>query len=93
MKSTATIQTNESKRIAKRLLNHWKHKFDVAETDTLFSIFMPDAQVILTAQIEQLEIEIDTQREDYAVLENVVLDHINRMAQQQFTVIWSHQPT
>ncbi len=28
MKSTTQIETVEGKRIAKRLLNHWKHKFE-----------------------------------------------------------------
>lgn len=91
MKSNATIQTTEAKRIAKRLLNHWKHKFEVAETDTDFSIYMPEAQVTLSTHAEQLNVKIETLREDYTMLEQVVLDHLNRMAQQQFEVTWSHQ--
>lgn len=90
MKTNTTIATTDAKRIAKRLLNHWKHKFDVAETETLFTIFMPDAEVKLFAEPEQLKIEIQTAREDYTLLEKVVLDHVNRMAQQEFEVIWSH---
>jgi hypothetical protein len=33
MKSTTQIETVEGKRIAKRLINHWKHKFEVEETE------------------------------------------------------------
>ena len=55
MKSSANIATLEAKRIAKRLVNHWKHKFEVAETDAQFS-----------------------------------MDHLNRMAQQEFQANWSH---
>lgn len=91
MKSYTTIATLESKRIAKRLLNHWKHKFEVSETDTQFSIFMPNATVVLTPQEQVLEVNIDTQQEDYTHLEHVVIDHLNRMAQQEFTVEWQHQ--
>lgn len=91
MKSSTQIQTQESKRIAKRLLNHWKHKFEVSEIDNEFKIFMPDATVILTAQAETLDTEIQTQREDYEFLEKVVIDHLNRMAQQEFEVVWQHQ--
>ena len=50
MKSNTKITTSEAARIAKRLLNHWKHKFEVAETDGDFSIFMPDATVKLIPQ-------------------------------------------
>lgn len=95
MKSTTVIMTNEAARISKRLLNHWKHKFEVSETlepygHTLFSIFMPDATVKLTALEEKLNVEIITEREDYKMLEKVVIDHLSRMAHQEFTVEWQH---
>lgn len=91
MKSYTSLSTSEAKRIAKRLLNHWKHKFEVNETDTNFSIFMPDATVILSPQHDALKVNIETQREDYAHLEHVVIAHLNRMAQQEFSVEWQHQ--
>ena len=91
MKSNTTIQTDDAKRIAKRLLNHWKHKFEVAETDEKFSIFMPDATVILRPQIDGLIVELETTQEDDAHLQNVIVEHLNRMAQQEFTVKWQHQ--
>ncbi|QIO05176.1 DUF2218 domain-containing protein [Acinetobacter shaoyimingii] len=91
MKSVTTIHTDQAKRIAKRLLNHWKHKFEVAETEQQFSIFMPDATVILSAQVDALDVHLDTEREDFTFLEKVVIDHLNRMAQQEFDVQWTHQ--
>ncbi|WP_445116387.1 DUF2218 domain-containing protein [Acinetobacter sp. WZC-1] len=91
MKSNTAILTHESQRIAKRLLNHWKHKFEVEETGTSLSIFMPDATVIMQPLADQLAVQIDTQREDYLHLEQVVINHLNRMAQQQFDVEWQHQ--
>ncbi len=95
MKSTTLITTNEAHRISKRLLNHWKHKFEVSESQDanghpLFSIFMPDATVKLIAQEANLKVEILTQREDFTMLEKVVIDHLNRMAQQEFEVEWQH---
>lgn len=90
MKSSANITTLDAKRIAKRLLNHWKHKFEVAETEDQFSIFMPKATVILSAQHAHLSVQMSTEEGDNTVLENVVLDHINRMAQQEFHAEWSH---
>ncbi|WP_425918165.1 DUF2218 domain-containing protein [Acinetobacter sp. TSRC1-2] len=91
MKSNTQIATPEATRIAKRLLNHWKHKFEVAETDGNFSIFMPDATVKLMPQAEQLLVSIDSPLEDLSKLEKVVLDHLSRMAQQEFTATWQHQ--
>ena len=43
MKSTTHLLTNDGKRIAKRLVNHWKHKFEVQETEQDFKILMPTA--------------------------------------------------
>ena len=91
MKSNTIISTDDAKRIAKRLLNHWKHKFEVAETEENLSIFMPDATVVLTPEAQQLFVELRTDREDYRRLEQVILDHLNRMAQQEFNVQWQHQ--
>lgn len=91
MKSSTFILTDESKRITKRLVNHWQHKFKVEETEKKSSIFMTDATVTLTPFIHKLNIEIDTQRSDYTSLEQVVIEHINRMAQQEYQVEWTHQ--
>ncbi|OTG70691.1 hypothetical protein B9T26_13185 [Acinetobacter sp. ANC 4169] len=91
MKSNTQIITSEAARIAKRLLNHWKHKFEVSETEEDFSIFLPDATVKLTPQSAVLLVSIDSPLEDLSRLEKVVLDHLSRMAQQEFTAIWQHQ--
>lgn len=91
MKSNTEIHTTDAARIAKRLLNHWKHKFEVAETEGHFSIFMPDATVKLIPQSEVLQVSIDSPLEDLSRLEKVVLDHLSRMAQQEFTATWQHQ--
>ncbi|RZJ23048.1 MULTISPECIES: DUF2218 domain-containing protein [unclassified Acinetobacter] len=91
MKSNTQIITSEAARIAKRLLNHWKHKFEVSETEEDFSIFMPDATVKLIPQSTLLLVSIDSSLEDLSRLEKVVLDHLSRMAQQEFTATWQHQ--
>jgi len=91
MKSNTQIITSEAARIAKRLLNHWKHKFEVSETEEDFSIFMPDATVKLIPQSTLLLVSIDSSLEDLSRLEKVVLDHLSRMAQQQFTATLQHQ--
>ena len=90
MNSRTRINTNEAQRISKRLLNHWKHKFEVAETEAYSKIFMPTATVTLTLQEQHLDVLIENQQEDVARLEQVVIDHLNRMAQQEFIVEWQH---
>ena len=89
MKSQASLPTQEAQRIAKRLYQHWKHKFEVSEQAHIFQIHMPDALVTLTALETQLEISIDTQRDDYTFLENVVIDHLSRMAKQDCQATWT----
>ena len=91
MKSNTTINTSEAARIAKRLLNHWKHKFEVSEVAEKLSIFMPDATVNLTPKSDILWVSIESTLTDLSHLEKVVLDHLNRMAQQEFSVTWQHE--
>ena len=91
MNSSAHIQTMQASRIAKRLLNHWKHKFEVEETEIYSKILMPTATVTLTAQQQHLEVIIENQQDDVERLEQVVIDHLNRMAQQEFAANWTHQ--
>lgn len=88
MNSTTHLNTTEAKRISKRLVNHWKHKFEVAETETESKIFMPTATVTLTSHEQSLDVLIENQQEDVAHLEQVVLAHLNRMAGQEFDVEW-----
>lgn len=88
MNSTTQITTIEGKRISKRLVNHWKHKFEVSEAEMHSKIFMPTATVTLTPQQQHLDVLIENQQEDVERLEQVVIDHLNRMAQQEFTAEW-----
>lgn len=90
MNSSTNITTTEGKRISKRLLNHWKHKFEVAETETETKIFMPTATVTLTPYEQHLAVLIKNQQDDVAHLEQVVINHLNRMAQQEFVAEWQH---
>ena len=90
MKSTTQIETVEGKRIAKRLLNHWKHKFNIDETEQDFLIHFPSAEVSLTPEADHLTVTIQSNADstDLNKLENVVLDHLIRMGQENLTVDW-----
>ncbi|MEB3753627.1 DUF2218 domain-containing protein [Acinetobacter sp. MD2(2019)] len=88
MTTQTIIDTLEAKRISKRLLNHWKHKFEVSETEQESRIFMPTATVVLTAAETTLLVRIESELDDLTHLQHVVIDHLNRMAQQEFQAEW-----
>ena len=88
--SSAHIQTTQASRIAKRLLNHWKHKFNVVENATQYQIMMPSATILLTPQTHKLVVEIQAKdaETDLSYLEQVVLDHLSRMGQTELSAVW-----
>ena len=88
MKTTTQINTLEAARISKRLLNHWKHKFEVSQSESDFQIFMPEYHITLTPQADTLAVSIESQVEDLTHIQNVVLIHLNRMANTEFSATW-----
>lgn len=90
MKSTTQIPTQHAARIAKRLVNHWKHKFEVQEHTGHFEIMLPQARVKLTPHAQSLEVSIQwvLEADDPTQLEMVVLDHLIRMGQEPLTAYW-----
>ena len=90
MNSSTHIQTTQASRIAKRLLNHWKHKFNVVENATQYQIMMPSATILLTPQTNKLVVEIQAKdaETDLSYLEQVVLDHLSRMGQTELSAVW-----
>ena len=90
MKSIAHIQTQQASRLAKRLANHWKHKFNIEVTEQAFLIHFPGAEVRLAPEQEHLTVTIQSHDEstDLTRLENVVLDHLIRMGQENLTADW-----
>ena len=90
MNCSTHIQTTQASRIAKRLLNHWKHKFNVVENATQYQIMMPSATILLTPQTHELMVEIQAKdaETDLSYLEQVVLDHLSRMGQTELSAVW-----
>ncbi|WP_168406652.1 DUF2218 domain-containing protein [Acinetobacter indicus] len=90
MKRYSHIATTQAARLAKRLGNHWKHKFEVLETAQELRILMPSATIVLQPQPDALYTEIIAQDEhtDLNRLEQVVLDHLQRMGQEQLSADW-----
>lgn len=90
MKRYSHIATTQAARLAKRLGNHWKHKFEVQETAQELRILMPTATIVLQPQPDVLYTEIIAQDEhtDLNRLEQVVLDHLQRMGQEALSADW-----
>ncbi|AVH14959.1 DUF2218 domain-containing protein [Acinetobacter indicus] len=90
MKRYSHIATTQAARLAKRLGNHWKHKFEVLETAQELRILMPSVTIVLQPQADALYTEIIAQDEntDLNRLEQVVLDHLQRMGQEQLSADW-----
>lgn len=90
MKRYSHIATTQAARLAKRLGNHWKHKFEVQETAQELRILMPSATIVLQPQFDALYTEIIALDEhtDLNRLEQVVLDHLQRMGQEQLSADW-----
>ena len=84
MKSTADIVTTDAARIAKRLVNHWKHKFEIEQEPSSFTIIMPEARVQLGPQAEHLHVSIEASEE-----KSSHLDHLIRMRQTPLTATWT----
>ena len=93
MKSQTQIETAQAAKIAKRLLNHWKHKFSVEQTEQDMKIFMPSATVILSPNTDNLDVNIDFKTDDVSQerLEQVVLEHLARMGQEELQADWQRQ--
>ncbi|WP_180147018.1 DUF2218 domain-containing protein [Acinetobacter sp. YH12052] len=98
MKSSTQITTAQAARVAKRLVNHWKHKFEVNEQligeNTAFKIQLPSAEVSLLPQAAFLDVVISAQDPSANLdqLEHVVLDHLIRMGQEELSAIWQREP-
>ncbi|WP_180135958.1 DUF2218 domain-containing protein [Acinetobacter sp. YH12070] len=98
MKSSTHITTAQAARVAKRLVNHWKHKFEVNEQiigeNTAFKIQLPSPEVSLLPQAAFLDVMISAQDPSANLdqLEHVVLDHLIRMGQEELSAIWQREP-
>lgn len=88
MSSHTKIATLQAERIAKRLLNHWKHKFEVTDDGQEKRIMMPTATVVLSSESEYLNVRILSEETDLSRLQQVVLDHLIRMGDEPLSAVW-----
>lgn len=89
---TIDMATAEAERIIKRLTNHWRHKLTIENRENGELIhFSKTNQCLLSAKDEQLHAHLITDSEESLnKLQDVVLSHLNRMAQQEFNIDWTN---
>lgn len=90
MKSSTHIATQQAARIAKRLSKHWEHKFPVNTATDTIEIEMPKAHVRLSPTLNDLYVEISAHDEsvDLVHLQQVVIDHLERMGNERLIAQW-----
>lgn len=89
--STALIATSEPGRVLRRLCRHWQHKFEVSFNEQRGEILLEDVRCELLVREGALEVLLHVpdpaQRNRF---ENVLADHIQRMAGSETLVIDWH---
>lgn len=90
--TSATIPTTDGARLIKRLCAHWSHKFPVESSEGHGDIaFDTQTRVRLDATSENLQAAIEAVDPARAAqLQDVVAEHLNRMARgETLTIAWS----
>jgi hypothetical protein len=86
MLSIAYIQTGNPQRIMNRLSRHWAHKLPVelAEHESRIELPMGNCRLFCT---DLLRVELQAEQEQMPTLQQVVADHLLRMANPEALVI------
>lgn len=84
----ANIATENPQRIMNRLSRHWAHKLEVAleEDNSFIKLPMGDCELICQEQALLVKLNANT-TEDMATMQQVVADHLVRMASKEELVI------
>lgn len=84
--SSAHIQTQQADRLLTRLCKHWAHKFPVSHSERQGEIKLPLGICRLHAA-ETLTVNLESNAEQTPTLQQVVTDHLQRMAGKEVLVI------
>jgi hypothetical protein len=86
MLSVAYIQTEKPQRVMKRLCKHWGHKLPVVLAEHESSIELPMGMCRMYCS-DVLKVELQTDIAQMPKLQQVVADHLLRMANPEALVI------
>ena len=84
--SIAAIQTQHPERLMKRLCKHWGHKFPVELGEQQASIELPMG-ICRMLCTDILQVELHSGEEQMPRFQQVVADHLQRMASSEDLVI------
>lgn len=86
MKTSAQIETENPKRLMTRLCKHWAHKFPVDVGEDAGKIELPMGECRMTCT-EALTVELEGDAEQMPRFQEVVADHLHRMASKETLAI------
>jgi hypothetical protein len=79
--SSARIKANNPPRLILRLCKHWGHKFPVSFDERQGDVQLSIGRCLMQAQESELEVRLESDdAEQLQKLEEVVADHLQRMA-------------
>ena len=88
MSLSANISTTSAARIMKRLCKHWSHKLQVSYDDEQGRVLFDPAVLNMQVSPQSLQATLSHADEDTLIrLQQVVADHLQRMAQPEVLVI------
>lgn len=86
--SIATIPTPQPERLMKRLCKHWGHKFPVELSERQGSIELP-LGICRMLCTDILQVELQSDAEQMPTLQQVVENHLRRMASsEELAIEW-----
>lgn len=88
MSLSANISTASAARIMKRLCKHWSHKLQVSYDDEQGRVLFDPAVLNMQVSPQSLQATLSHADDDTLIrLQQVVADHLQRMAQPEVLVI------
>lgn len=89
MKASARIETENPKRLMTRLCKHWGHKFPVSAGEQESEIQLPMGVCRMRCN-DILAVELEGDAEQMPRFQEVVADHLHRMASKETLAIEWH---
>lgn len=86
IKSTANIETPQAERLIIQLCKHWGHKFPVRQGERWGEIDLPLGVCRMRADAV-LAVELEGEADQMPKLQEVVAEHLQRMARKEELVI------
>ncbi|MGQ4659544.1 DUF2218 domain-containing protein [Lysobacter sp. F6437] len=89
--ATITAEVLGPAKLMSRLAKHWAHKFEVELGEAQAVIPFPAGRCVLRVDRPLLQATVEADDpEVLAKLENVVADHLVRMAKEPLEISWQH---